>query len=45
MGRQEILCTPYAEMCDMIARLSIYNGAAPKGKKRRLRFDEAIQLR
>ncbi len=45
MGRQEILCTTYAEMCDMIACLSIYNGAEPKQKKRRFRFEEAIQLR
>lgn len=45
MDRQEIMHTAYTEMCDMIACLSIYNGAEPEQKKRRLRFEEAIDLR
>ncbi|PWM13379.1 MAG: hypothetical protein DBX97_25080 [Collinsella tanakaei] len=45
MSKQEILRTDYAEMCDMISCLSIYNGAEPKKKKRPMRFEDAINLR
>lgn len=45
MSKQEILHTSYAEMCDMISCLSIYNGAEPAQKKRRMRFEDAINLR
>ena len=43
MSRQEILCTRVGEMRDMIACLSIYNGADPKKKK--LSYEEAVKLR
>ena len=45
MGRQEILSTRYGEMLDMIACLAIQNGAKPKRKRKRLRYEEAIELR
>jgi hypothetical protein len=49
MSKREILITPYGEMMDMIACLSIYDGnAVPKSKKKNKRytaFDEAIKLR
>lgn len=47
MGRQEILCTRYGEMQDMIACLSIYEGTAvpKKQKKRYTDFDAALKLR
>lgn len=44
MTRQEILCTRVGEMRDMIACLSIYNGAEPKTKKR-LSYEQAVKLR
>jgi len=49
MGKCEVLATPYGEMLDMIACLSIYEGlAVPKESKKTRRyttFDEAIKLR
>lgn len=45
MGRQEILATRYGEMLDMIACLAIQNGAKPKKKRKRLRYEDAIELR
>ncbi len=45
MGKQEILCTTYGEMCDMISCFSIFNGAKPKKKKRMYSFDEVLALR
>lgn len=49
MGKREVLATPYGEMLDMIACLSIYEGiAVPKDKRKKTRFttfDEAIRLR
>lgn len=45
MGRQEIITTRLGEMLDMIACLSIYNGAEPKEKSRPLSYEEAVQLR
>lgn len=45
MSRQEILCTRVGEMRDMIACLSIYNGADPKDQKRKLSYEDAVKLR
>ena len=45
MGRQEIQATRYGEMLDMIACLAIQNGAKPKKKRKRLRYEDAIELR
>ena len=46
MSRQEILITPLAEMMDMISCLAIYEGLAkPKKKKKKMSYDEAINLR
>ena len=50
MGRQEILCTRFGEMQDMIACLSIYEGSAlPKETVKKNRkytsFEDAIKLR
>ena len=46
MDKQEILCTPYGEMCDMISCFSVFRGAAePKEKQKHYTFDEAMQLR
>lgn len=45
MNRQEIMVTSYAEMCDMISCLSIYNGAEPKPPKKSMRFEDVINLR
>lgn len=45
MSRQEILATRYGEMLDMIACLAIQNGAKPKKKRKRLPYEEAIELR
>ena len=46
MARQEILVTPYGEMQDMISCLAIYEGIAkPKKAKRKMTYDEAINLR
>lgn len=45
MTRQEILCTRVGEMRDMIACLSIYNGAEPKKPKKRLSYEQAVKLR
>lgn len=45
MSRQEILCTSWAEMMDMISCLSIYEGnAKPKGYKK-WKYEDAIALR
>jgi hypothetical protein len=47
MSKREILITPYGEMMDMLACLSIDEGTAvPKKKTRHITsFDEAIKLR
>ena len=45
MSKQEILVTPFGEMRDMIACLSIYQGTATQKKAKRWTFDEAINLR
>lgn len=45
MRRQEIMCTRYGEMLDMIACLAIYNGATPKKKQKHWTFDEAMKVR
>ena len=46
MTRDEVLCTRYGEMLDMIDCLSIYNGGAePKRKAKVYTYDEAIALR
>lgn len=44
MGKQEILCTPYGEMLDMIACLSIYEGNA-KPKKPKMTMEEFMKLK
>lgn len=44
MGRQEILATRYGEMLDLIACLSIYNGAEPGEIRRKLSFDETLEV-
>lgn len=44
MGRQEILATRYGEMLDLIACLSIYNGAEPGEARRTLSFDETLEV-
>lgn len=43
MGRQEVMCTPFGEMLDMIACLSIYNGAKPKRRKKRITDFDALR--
>lgn len=45
MSKQEIFCTRYGEMCDMISCFAIFNGAEPKKKKQKLTFDEFMELR
>ena len=45
MSRQEILHTPYREMCDMISCFAIFRGAKPKKQKRYVSFEEALLLR
>lgn len=45
MSKQEILVTPFGEMRDMIACLSIYQGTAKPGAVKKWTFDEAISLR
>ncbi|MFR9308899.1 hypothetical protein [Hydrogeniiclostridium mannosilyticum] len=45
MSKQEILCTSYAEMCDMISCFSIFNGAEPKKIKEPCSMDGLLKLR
>ena len=45
MSKQEILCTRYGEMCDMISCFAIFNGAELKKKKKKMTFDEFMELR
>lgn len=45
MSKQEIICTRYGEMCDMISCFAIYNGATPKKEKKTWSFDEVMKLR
>lgn len=45
MEKQEILCTPYGEMCDMVSCFSIFRGAEPKTGQRNYSYDEVMQLR
>ena len=45
MRRQEIMCTRYGEMLDMIACLAIYNGAKAKKKQKPWTFDAAMKVR
>lgn len=40
MDKQEIMATPYVEMCDMISCYAIYNGAEPKAPK--ISTDDAL---
>lgn len=44
MSKQEILCTRVGEMRDMIACLSIFNGAMPKNKHKKLSFLETLEV-
>lgn len=44
MSKDEILCTPYGEMMDMIACMAIAEGGA-KPKPRRMSFQEILALR
>ena len=44
MSKQEILCTRIGEMRDMIACLSIFNGAKPKTKQKKLSFLETLEV-
>ena len=45
MRKQEIMTTRYGEMLDMIACLSIHNGATPKKRKKKFTFQEAMALK
>ena len=45
MSKQEILCTSYAEMGDMISCFSIFNGAEPKKIKEPCSMDGLLKLR
>ena len=46
MQKEEILDLRYGEMMDMINCMAIYNGGAKqKAKRRRLNYDDAINLR
>lgn len=45
MQRQEIMCTRYGEMLDMIACLAVYHGAKLKKKQKHWTFDEAMKVR
>lgn len=47
MSKQEILVTPFGEMQDMIACLSIFNGNARQkiNRSKDMTYDEAINLR
>lgn len=46
MSRQEVLCTPFGEMRDMISCLAIYEGLAKQKKqKKKMSYDEAIAMR
>lgn len=45
MSRQETLHTRYGEMLDMISCLAIYNGANPKKRKKKWKFEEVMDLR
>lgn len=44
MGRQEIFATRYGEMLDLISCLAIYNGAEPGETRRKLSFDETLEV-
>ena len=44
MSKQEILCTSVGEMRDMIACLSIFNGAKPKAQQKKLSFLETLEV-
>lgn len=44
MSKQEILCTPYAEMCDMISCFAVYNGAEIKDT-RPMKMEDVFALR
>lgn len=44
MSKREVLATPYGEMLDMIACLSIYEGNA-KPKKEKMKFEDIMKLR
>ena len=39
------MSTRFGEMSDMISCFAIYNGAEPKKEKKKLSFEEAMQLR
>ena len=46
MSKQEILCTPYGEMMDMMACMAIENGSLKQIPPKRVwNYDEAIALR
>ena len=47
MSKQEILVTPYGEMRDMIACLSIYNGTARQKitESKDMTYDEVMNMR
>lgn len=45
MSKQEILCTPYGEMLDMLACHSIYEGGVkPKKKKHHMSMEDFLGL-
>lgn len=44
MGKREIMATRYGEMLDMIACFAIYNGAEPGETRRKLSFDETLEV-
>lgn len=44
MSRREILSTRYGEMLDMIACMAIYNGATPKAEKKKLSFEQTMEV-
>ena len=43
MTPMEVMATPYGEMQDMIACMSIYNGAEPQPEK--LSYEDVMKLR
>ena len=45
MQRQEILCTTYGEMCDMISCLAVYNGSEKIKQSPSMRMEDILSLR
>lgn len=44
MTRREIMATRYGDMLDLISCLAIYNGAEPGETRRKLTFDETLEV-